>query len=57
MLWIHIGNCMFTTLTDFVLAYLPWTIISKIAIAKREKWAVGSSMSLVGLAGIVGIVR
>jgi hypothetical protein len=55
--WIHVANAAVTILADAYLAYLPWRVLAKIYIPSREKWGVGITMSLVGLAGIVCLVR
>ncbi|KAG6368229.1 hypothetical protein INS49_002430 [Diaporthe citri] len=55
--WIHVANAAVTILADAYLAYLPWRVLAKIYIPSREKWGVGIIMSLVGLAGIVCLVR
>lgn len=57
LIWIHVGNAISTICTDAVLAYVPWRIVNKIYIPKNEKWAVATSMSLVGLSAVVCIVR
>ncbi|ROW13858.1 hypothetical protein VPNG_03657 [Cytospora leucostoma] len=57
VLWIHIGNAIVTVCADATLAYLPWRIIKKVYLPKREKWTVALSMSLVGLAGPVCLTR
>ncbi|POS76257.1 hypothetical protein DHEL01_v205350 [Diaporthe helianthi] len=55
--WIHVANAAVTILADAYLAYLPWRVLARIYIPSREKWGVGITMSLVGLAGIVCLVR
>ncbi|KAG8163741.1 hypothetical protein KVR01_007038 [Diaporthe batatas] len=55
--WIHVANAAVTILADAYLAYLPWRVLAKIYIPSKEKWGVGITMSLVGLAGIVCLVR
>ncbi|KAJ0122661.1 hypothetical protein J7T55_003176 [Diaporthe amygdali] len=55
--WIHVANAIVTLLADAYLAYLPWRVLAKIYIPSKEKWGVGITMSLVGLAGIVCLVR
>lgn len=57
LIWIHVGNAIATICTDVVLAYVPWRIVNKIYIPQNEKWAVATSMSLVGLSAVVCIVR
>ncbi|KUI56130.1 hypothetical protein VP1G_03545 [Cytospora mali] len=57
LLWIHIGNAIVTVCADATLAYLPWRIITKVYLPKREKWTVALTMSLVGLAGPVCLAR
>ncbi|KUI73283.1 hypothetical protein VM1G_09111 [Cytospora mali] len=57
VIWLHLGYCIFTVCTDTVLAYLPWRIINTIYIPKREKYGVALSLSLVGLSGILCLVR
>ena len=57
LIWIHVGNAIATIFTDVVLAYIPWRIVNKIYIPKNEKWAVATSMSLVGLSAVICIVR
>lgn len=57
LIMVHQGNAIFAICSDVVLAILPWRIISKVHIPGKEKWAVGMSMSLVGISGIVCIVR
>lgn len=56
-LWVHIGNSIFTILSDALLAYLPWRILGKVSIPIGEKVCVGMSMSLVGIAGILCIAK
>lgn len=57
VIWIHTGNAIVTFCADFILAVMPWRILTKIYLPRREKVATGLSMSLVGLAGIVCVVR
>lgn len=57
VIWINMGNSMFMILTDLVFAYLPWKIVSMVSISRREQWSVAGSLSLVGLAACVCIVR
>lgn len=57
IIWIHTGNAIVTFCADFILAFVPWTILKTIDLPKREKIATGLSMSLVGLAGVVCVVR
>lgn len=57
VLWIHFPNAIITVFADFILAYLPWKVVSQVYLPRTEKWAVTGSMSLVGLAGIVCLAR
>lgn len=57
LLWIHIGNNVATVFVDVVLACVPWRVVSKIYIPKRERLAVAASMSLTGCAAVVVVVR
>lgn len=53
--WVHMSNAVATILVDFALASVPWITIKKIYIPPKEKWAVATSMSLVGLAPAIAI--
>lgn len=55
--WIHISKCIFAIFEDALFTALPWTIVAKVSVPAKERWAVGSSMSLVGFAGVIAIVR
>lgn len=51
------GNAVSTILIDATLAYLPWLVVSKIHFSKKERWGVGMSMSLTGIAALICITR
>lgn len=57
LIWVHTGNAIATLCTDTTLAAVPWSIVQKVYIPSKEKWAVATSMSLVGLAAIICIAR
>lgn len=57
VVWIHTANAAVVSAEDLVLAYLPWRILKTVAIPKREKWAVGMSLSLVGVSPIISVVK
>lgn len=57
VIWIHTGNAVATIVVDAALACMPWQVLSRIYIPRREKWGVACSMSLTGCAAVVCIVR
>lgn len=57
VIWIHTGNAIATIFEDVALACMPWYVLAKIYVPKKEKWGVACSMSLTGLAAIVCIAR
>lgn len=57
IIWIHTGNAIATVVVDVALASMPWQVLSKVYVPKKEKWGVACSMSLTGFAAVVCIVR
>lgn len=57
IIWIHTGNAIATVVIDVALACIPWQILSRVYVPKKEKWAVACSMSLTGIAAVVCIAR
>lgn len=57
LIWMHTSAAAFHVVVDLVLAYLRWRIVKRVYIPKREKWGAATSMSLVGLAAVICVVR
>lgn len=57
IIWIHTGNAIATVVIDTALACVPWQILSRVYVPRKEKWAVAGSMSLTGFAAVVCVAR
>ncbi|KAI5919034.1 hypothetical protein F4810DRAFT_525472 [Camillea tinctor] len=47
----------YSSIMDFVLAFLPWKILMGMAMLRREKIGVAIAMSMGAIAGVTGIVK
>ncbi|KAF5657723.1 integral membrane protein pth11 [Fusarium heterosporum] len=47
----------YSAVLDFVLAFLPWVILMRMTMRRRERLGVAVAMSLGAIAGITGIVK
>lgn len=55
-IWVQAGNAACMLAADIALAAMPWFVTSRVQyIPDKERWAVATCMSLVGLSGLVGI--
>lgn len=50
-------HAVITALTDWIFIILPFFILRKSSMPRREKWAVGALMSLASISGIASLVR
>ncbi|KAI9147114.1 hypothetical protein HJFPF1_13146 [Paramyrothecium foliicola] len=55
--YVNIVSSMYSALTDFVLAFLPWQVIWGLNMRKEERISVGIAMSFGIIAGITGIMK
>ncbi|KAJ3529672.1 hypothetical protein NM208_g9654 [Fusarium decemcellulare] len=47
----------YSAILDFILAFLPWPILMRMSMLRRERLGVAVAMSLGAIAGITGIVK
>ncbi|KAM0283146.1 hypothetical protein ACHAQH_002627 [Verticillium albo-atrum] len=53
----NITSSMYSAVTDFVLALLPWKVIMGLQMKKAERISVALAMSVGAIAGITGVMK
>ncbi|KFA80836.1 hypothetical protein S40288_08523 [Stachybotrys chartarum IBT 40288] len=53
----NITSSMYSAITDFVLALLPWKVVMSLNMKKSEKISLAVAMSFGGIAGVTGIMK